>query len=648
MGAVLYAAIFLLALMPGLPVGFALFGRRHAAGWIVGAALGYFFTTLALWAVIAIGHPSSTAFILAWVTAIAVAGAASSRVQAPILTVPAWRSIDTRALLLVLLLVCVIAGPPFAHLGARDEAGNRYYRAYFTADFVWHMAVTAEVQKFSMPPRNMFMPHRPLHYYWAYFVLPGAAAGAGPRAVSDIQTDLTVNAIGTALMLASSIFIVAWVAVPRAWPVAISVALAVAASSAEGFVALVTFVRRGTPINALRDLNVDAISNWWFHGLRVDGLQRCFWWVPQHSMSYILGLGALAITASTGSAAPVIGCVVAGLCIAGAIAFNPFVGAVFAIAWGTSLLLDAWRSRRLTAGLVRAAAAAIPSAAALAWCLGNQMTGNAQGMLHAGLLGNARNAPLFNLLLSLGPALIPAAIGAVMAFQAGRGRALLAPLVLIVLSLGVMHFLVLAGDDSWIGFRAGQMILAATPGLIAAGLASGGTRRLVAGAVAAVAICVGLPTTVIDLYNAQDVTNLSEGPGFPWTQVVDRQQSEAFDWLRRATRPTDTVQLDAIARDRTTWSIIPSFAERRQAAGMPRTLVADPEYQERSDRVREMYATPSAQDAWNIARALRVDYVWIDEVERGAYPAGIAKFDAAPQYFVPAFRNARIAIYRVK
>src|SRR5205085_5650781 len=214
--------------------------------------------------------------------------------------------------------------------------------------------------------------------------------------------------------------------------------------------------------------------------------------------------------------------VLAGLCLAGSIAFNPFVGALFAIVWGLSVMFEAVRTAKPVTALSRAAIAAVPAAAALAWCLANQMTGNAQGMLKIGLLGNARNAPLLNLLLSLGPALVPAVIGVILAAQARRARALVAPSLLLVTSLCVMHLLVLAGDDSWVGFRAGQMILAGAPGLIAAGLAATGGRKIVATSVVALAMCVGLPTTAIDVYNAQDITNLSEGPGFPWTQVLDR------------------------------------------------------------------------------------------------------------------------------
>ena len=187
------------------------------------------------------------------------------------------------------------------------------------------------------------------------------------------------------------------------------------------------------------------------------------------------------------------------------------------------------------------------------------------------------------------------------------------------------------------GFRIGHLILSA-PALTVCACRAGRTAPGGAG-VALLALAIGLPTTLIDVYNAQDISNLRPAAGFPWTQVIDRNQGEALDWVKRATPLLDTVQLDPLARNRTTWSIIPSFGERRMAAGDPRTLVADPEYIERSTRVRQMYETTSADEAWNLARALRIDYVWIDEVERAAYPSGMPKFDSAPQLFAPAFRT---------
>ena len=48
-----YLLIYAAACAPGIPVGIAIFGHRHAAGWITGALLGYGLTQLTLWAVIA-------------------------------------------------------------------------------------------------------------------------------------------------------------------------------------------------------------------------------------------------------------------------------------------------------------------------------------------------------------------------------------------------------------------------------------------------------------------------------------------------------------------------------------------------------------------------------------------------------------------
>ena len=52
---------------------------------------------------------------------------------------------------------------PFTNIGALDAEGNRRYRAYFTADFLWHVALTAELARADMPPRNPYLVRRFLH-----------------------------------------------------------------------------------------------------------------------------------------------------------------------------------------------------------------------------------------------------------------------------------------------------------------------------------------------------------------------------------------------------------------------------------------------------------------------------------------------------
>src|SRR5439155_64953 len=373
-GGLLYFVRFAAALLPGRPLGFALFGSRHAGGWIAGALIGYFLTSLAIWVCIAARVPSALAFVVAWVVVAAAAwGASGVRPREGGVRPPLWTSRDTAALLLVLLLVPAIAGPPFARVGSRDADGNLRYRAYFTADFVWHTALTAELAKFASPPRNPYLANRPIHYYWTYFLLPAAVAATAAPA------------------------------------------------------------------------------------------------------------GAVAI---------------AGVALAGAVACNPFVGGVFALVWGIAAAIDAFRSGDAAPRLIRCAIAIVPVGGAVAWCIGTQMVEGAGGTLQFGWLGAARRAPVFTFLLSLGPAVVPAIAGLLMASAVTRKAA---PVLLLVVSIALLYLVRLNVDESWVGFRAGQMILVAAPALIARALvALGALRRAVPAIVVVTALLVGTPTTVID------------------------------------------------------------------------------------------------------------------------------------------------------
>src|SRR5574341_2590440 len=126
-----YIGLYALATLPGIFLGTALFGHRHAAAWIVGAVLGYALTALALAMAIRIGFQSGYALAGAWALASGLSWLLGRRVKAPLITLPRWTASDTTALCLVLLLVPALMGPVDRHVGLQDSAGNRYYRAYF-------------------------------------------------------------------------------------------------------------------------------------------------------------------------------------------------------------------------------------------------------------------------------------------------------------------------------------------------------------------------------------------------------------------------------------------------------------------------------------------------------------------------------------
>jgi hypothetical protein len=277
----------------------------------------------------------------------------------------------------------------------------------------------------------------------------------------------------------------------------------------------------------------------------------------------------------------------------------------------------------------------------------NRMAEGGGSALQFGWLGEARHHPLQSLALSLGPGLMAAGVG----LAVGAVGRPIAPALLVLVSLGLMYFTRLNVDTSWVGFRAGQMILVAVPALIARGFVTSGARKALVVATAVAVVVIGTPTTAIDTYNAADITNFAPSPNGPWTVTVTGEEQAGLAWLRANTPSTAIVQMDPLARERSSWSLIPSFAERRMGAGRPISLLGGTtdgsEYAERSARVRTMYSTSDARQAHDIARSLRLDYIWVDRIERVAYPTGVAKFDAAPQFFTPVFRNSEVSIYHV-
>ncbi len=648
MAMLLYALFYAAALAPGVPLGRAVFGRRHPAAYVAGGLVGYGLTTLALWGAIALGRTSRLTFVIAWACAV-LAGLAAARLARRELRIFSWERADTFAVSAVLALTLLVTVPPFARVGQREPDGTRLYRAYFTADFIWHMALTAELSKFEMPPRNPYLASQPIHYYWSYFVIPAVAAARGPAPLRTIEGCLRANAICSALLFTSLMFMLARAAVPRAWGAAIGVALVTVASSAEGAYAFWMFWARDVPWGYLREQNIDAMTNWYLHGLRIDGLQRCFWYVPQHSMSYAGGLAALLVAVVAGADAPMGAVLLAGLALATSAIANPFVGAVFSAAYGLAILYDTIALRRPQL-LARHVVAALAVGGAVAWCVANGMTGGASQSLLFGLRGLARHQPLATLMLSLGPALVVAAAG--LFPRPWASRSAVCATVSIALALLLMHYVSLDVDPAWVGFRAGQILLAVAPVLVARaalGLWAAGIRRAATATLLIAALVVGLPMTAIDWYNARDTSNRGRSiSGFRWTVEITPSEQEAFRWLKRATPANAIVQMDVAARGRETWSLIPSFGERRMAAGEPISLLHIEEYDRGRDQVKEMYATADATAARRIARELGIEYVYVDRVERDAYPEGAAKFDAHPESFAPLFRNDEVRIYAVQ
>ncbi len=160
---------------------------------------------------------------------------------------------------------------------------------------------------------------------------------------------------------------------------------------------------------------------------------------------------------------------------------------------------------------------------------------------------------------------------------------------------------------------------------------------------------IGLPTTLIDTYNAQDIGNRRMGPGFRWTMTLTPDEQEAYRWMRTQTPRDAIVQMDPIAHGRETWSQLPTFAGRRMAAARPISLMDIPIYVDRSRKAHRIYAERNAETAAQFARDLGIDYIFIGPAEQQRNPAAsLEKFAKREDLFEPVFANARTQIYAVR
>lgn len=645
-----YGAFFVLATVPGWRLGRLLFGPGQPASWVAGGLLGYGLTTVALWAPIALHRAAGPWFFVAWVAACLATSRVGRRLESPLAPLPEWDARATRAFALTLLLVPAVMVLPYRHVGQIDANGGRNYRAYFTADFVWHEALTAELARFDWPPKNPYVAAQPLHYYWGYFVLPSVASGVVEQSKrqAPIESILAVNNLGAGLLFIGAVFVAAFSAVRRAVPVAAAVALVLVSASTEGLYEAYSLWQRGIPLSQLRGINIDAVTAWFFYGLTVDGLPRSLWWGPQHATASALGLVAVSIAICAGVTMPKRAAALAGAALSLALLMSPFPAGSMTLVYGLGLVWMALSEIRTLPRLVLTQSIAVAMVLlGLGWSALNATFEGAGSAVEIALSRAAMQTPVTILGLALGPVLLPALAG-VLLIASRRFPPRLRPAVVGVALSGFLFFFVtLVLEPIWVGWRAGHLFLISSPAAIGVLLAALHDR---VGRVAAVTFtlllaAIGLPTTLIDIFNAQDTTNLSMGPGFRWTVRLTPQEDQALAWLRRSTPANAIVQMSLEPRGRETWSLVPSFARRRMAAGLPISLLRTPDYDERARRADAIFSTTDVDDAVRQWRDFGIDYLYVGRVERETFPEGVAKFAGRPDRFGRVFSNEEVTIY---
>ena len=633
--------------LPGVAIARAIAGP--ALGWLVpvafGPLLGQALGSLALTAVWAAGGRGIWVALLA-PALVSIVVLPARRLQGR-WRVPATSSGDRIALAALLLIVPVIVGLPFAHLG-EITADGQFYRAYFTADYVWRRAVVAELAKGAFLPVNPYLHGDTLHYYWMPHLLT-AAQYRFASAWATLDELLLIRSVCIDAFFVTFLYGMVRVFGVRAWAAAAGVAFVIVSSSFEGLYAWIDFVARGVPLHELTNLNIDAITRWYIRGIPIDGLQRLLFYQPHHAVGYVAGLmGVLAVSRRTRTFDPV-AMAVAGLLLGLSIAISSFAGVMFTAGAALFEAYSVVRQLDWRRGLAHAVASAIPLALASGLVLALQYVDATGSIVAFGVNRVATQSFWLVTALSFGPVLIVSIAAIAIILQAERQD--LGELGALAAACVVFYFFINVRDhqDVYVGWRVGHLLfMSATvlAGLVFDHLQSMPNRRK-AVAVLIVVGLAGLPTTVIDVYNTQDITNNRGAPGFTWTLRLTPDDRQAFHWIRLNTRPEEVIQVDPFTRDTETWAYLPAFAERRMAAGLPISMVPLKKYQEGSEQVRAIFDEP-ALAAYERAVRSGINYVLIGPPERHAHEGVEQRLDGLPDLMPLLFRNGTISIYGVR
>jgi len=390
------------------------------------------------------------------------------------------------------------------------------------------------------------------------------------------------------------------------------------------------------------------------HGMPIDGLQRLLLYQPQHQLGYVLGWSALIVIMCVQDALRPRVAALIGTLLALSFLVSTFSALMLTVACSIALSLIVIRRRAWREGVICAIVAAIPLAAAVVLAEQLQYIEHGGALVTVGLNRVAvRDWPEV-IALNFGVGLIFLAMAAVLAWRAREIRKF-EVLAITIATCWFFYFMVDVRDhqDVYVGWRAGHLLfIAFAPVTAYAWDRLRQQRHLllrIAGLlVSVIVLAASAPTSLIDIYNTQDTENRFMGPGIHWTLQLTPGEVEALTWIRAWTPQKAVVQVEPWLRDRETWAYVPAFAERRMAAGLPISMIPLANYEHASQAIKVLFSLSSADDAHELARKLRIDYLLIAQPERSAYPGFQPTLESAPKLFRRVFHNEDVSVFEVE
>ncbi len=423
---------------------------------------------------------------------------------------------------------------PYHYLGYREK-GFYLYHAYFSVDFMKHLAVVNALEK-GLPPFNPFFYGEKFHYYYLGYFHPFLLKTLGLSSEKAVQV-FTLTVVLLFLLILFRVL-------PGSSSTRISgMVLLVLAFSLEGGYLLMKVLSRGFDLTTLLNYNVDGLSRWLWGPPQIDTFLRAFLYTPQHLQSLIFFLLALYYMGggSQERAVP---------WIFFSFLSSFFIGGVAFLTAGIYFLVLALKEHRLKPLLLLTVAAAIDSLLVLLLSMAKLRAGLTFFPLPAGKI-------LKILVLNFGLVLPAAAAGWVRALKDREFEAL--PfLICLTASFLLIFFFRLPSFPLDVGLKVGlvfQLML-----LFGVVYWFSKLKKAIFIPVFLVILITGLPTSAIDIAFTCDIHNRK------FTLRIPEDEMRMARWIAQNLPKKAVVQNLPFLRENY-FSLIPVFAERNCLLG---------------------------------------------------------------------------------
>ncbi len=622
--ALFYLSLLLVFIVPGIPImrfaGLQIKPGNMPVLFLMGYSAAVLLT-VAGWAAFKLDVKCAYPIIIA-ASAAGLVISSRRRKRKPLIEMPDLTRRDAAVILLFCLITTAMLYMPWRNIGA-SIAGTKAFRAYFSGDYLKHVGVAAILSRGKLPPPNHYYLGTTLHYYWFFYVFPAllhrTAGAAAPLLSQMIFMSMIVNFAFIGLF---AVFLRR--SVKSSFIMGAGLSMATLFYSYEGSYLLIRAVRLGQTLRRVTaEHNVDAVTRWYFGHPQIDGLFRGMMYTPQHLFGLSLILLCLLVLGSGRKLKDWPVALTASIILVVLFGFNSFLGitaiAWLGLLWAVRLIMDAGRRKALFSRGI-GALAVIGIAGLIYYAL--QMINTGGGFVIIGPIQTDIVNIIAILFLNFGPILPLAVIGIARSVKSHKPIDLPVE-ILTALALGMMLFTRIRSFESDVALKVGLIANVGLIYLACRGLEFIAFRKKIAALILFLVLALpALPTPLMDVWNAQDITN----PAF--TTTFTDPELNACEWLKKHTPRDVVVQSEPTIR---TYSFLPTMAERPTAVAdymhARIFMIPDQDYYARLAQVETIFQTPDPRTAVAKAQELRISLIFSEPAARALFPDGVEKFD---------------------